>query len=1396
MTKKTFKDFTNLYEVTKTLRFELKPIGETSKMLEDNKVFEKDEFIQKKYVETKKYFDRLHREFVKEALQNIELLNLEEYSRALKNVKKITRETLSKNKKNLEAILENQEKRLRKEVIILFNKTASFWAIEKYSGLKNEDIKILEEEAVFSKVLKERYGNEEESFLRDEKKDFILDKIGNKISIFDEWKGFTGYFEKFFETRMNFYKDDGTSTALATRIVDQNLRRFYENLEIFIKIKDKLDFSEIEKSFSKQMLDVFSLDFYNKCVLQDGIDFYNKILGGETLENGEKLKGINELINKYRQDNKVEKLPFLKSLDKQILSEKDKNFIDEIDNEDELKEELEIFKKNTGEKIQIVKELFKQLNLINDDKELAKIYITKEAFNTICHKWAGSVEDIEKVVFEAFKNEKDKRVKYIKSENIYTFPNYIPLKYVKNGLNTIDKNIKFWKERYYRNKENKGIIAVGKKDIYVEFLEIFSFEFNNLFEKEIIDSQAGNTRFIGYNISSQVFDEFLNDFSVNKKSKIIIKDFVDNVLSIYQMAKYFAVEKKRKWNPEHLDLGDFYTSQKSEKVSDSFDGYETFYGDAYEYIVKPYNLIRNYLTKKPWEDGRKWKLNFENSTLANGWDKNKETDNFAIILRKDKKYFLGLMKKGSNHLFENKNKEKFEGAGYEKMVYKFSKDVSLGIPKSSTQVKGVITHFISSNEDYFLESGSSVGSFIKPLKITKEIFEINNRIYKKDDLSISVIRSKIDKGEEKEYIKSFQKEYVKLGGDLNFYKESVIKWINFCKDFLAVYPSSQFFDYSSLKKTSEYRSIDEFYTDVDFLSYKILFQNISEEYIERKNQDGELYLFQIKNKDWNDGSTGIKNLHTLYFENLFSDENISQNFIFKLNGQAEIFYRPRTSKEKLGTKKDGKGKEVVNHKRYNEDKTFFHVPMTLNRETGKSFYFNRNLNEFLANNSDINIIGVDRGEKHLAYYSVINQNQEILDSGTLNQIENFDENNSLIMHNEKKIAEIRNEKNEIMDYELKETGKKVEYVDYKILLEYKERKRRVQRQSWQFVEGIKELKKGYISQVVRKLVNLAIKHNAIIVFEDLNMRFKQIRGGIEKSVYQQLEKALIDKLSYLVNKGEKDSKQAGYLLKAYQLSAPFETFQKIGKQTGILFYTTASYTSRIDPVTGWRPNLYLKRGSAENNKKQILNFTKIKFVNGRFELSYDLKEFTKNKDAKFADNTKWTVCSSVERFRWDGKMNSSNGGYIHYKDVTDELEELFGRYQININGDILKQIENLDEKITENKKFFSKFIYLFSLICQIRNTDDSDSAKKEEKDDFILSPVEPFFDSRKSNEKSLPTNGDDNGAFNIARKGIITLKKIDEWVRENKFLVNKGKKEKYSPNLFISNQEWDNFIIK
>ncbi|PIZ55915.1 hypothetical protein COY25_00030, partial [Candidatus Uhrbacteria bacterium CG_4_10_14_0_2_um_filter_41_7] len=297
---KDFYQFTNLYALSKTLRFSLIPTPATKQMLEDAKVFEKDETIQKKYEATKPYFDRLHREFALEALQD-QKLDFKNYLELYRKYKA--------DKKASGKLLINIEKDLRKEVVKLFDKQGEKWA-KQYPGLKNKNIGVLFKEAVFTVILKERYGNEKETQILDE-------SSGQLVSIFDSWKGFIGYFKKFHETRKNFYKDDGTSTALATRIIDQNLKRFCDNILIFESTKEKVDFSEVEISFGKPLSEVFTLEFYNTCFLQNGIDFYTKILGGETLQNGEKVKGLNECINLHKQKT-GEKLPFFKSLDKQI----------------------------------------------------------------------------------------------------------------------------------------------------------------------------------------------------------------------------------------------------------------------------------------------------------------------------------------------------------------------------------------------------------------------------------------------------------------------------------------------------------------------------------------------------------------------------------------------------------------------------------------------------------------------------------------------------------------------------------------------------------------------------------------------------------------------------------------------------------------------------------------------------------------------------------------------------------------------------------------------------------------------------------------------------------------------------------------------------------------------
>jgi len=168
------------------------------------------------------------------------------------------------------------------------------------------------------------------------------------------------------------------------------------------------------------------------------------------------------------------------------------------------------------------------------------------------------------------------------------------------------------------------------------------------------------------------------------------------------------------------------------------------------------------------------------------------------------------------------------------------------------------------------------------------------------------------------------------------------------------------------------------------------------------------------------------------------------------------------------------------------------------------------------------------------------------------------------------------------------------------------------------------------------------------------------------------------------------------------------------------------------------------------------------------------------------------------------------------------LKKLFETYGFDLDGDIKEQIKNkenkneLGEKKFDGKRrnFYKSFIFIFNLILQIRNSFSESRNGKETYIDFIASPVKPFFTTengyskanfetfeekflgRAKNREKIKKefNGDANGAFNIARKGIIILDKIKKWREENEKLKKKGKEEKFYPDLYIPNLEWDEFV--
>ena len=560
-------------------------------------------------------------------------------------------------------------------------------------------------------------------------------------------------------------------------------------------------------------------------------------------------------------------------------------------------------------------------------------------------------------------------------------------------------------------------------------------------------------------------------------------------------------------------------------------------------------------------------------------------------------------------------------------------------------------------------------------------------------------------------------------------------------------------------ETGSYAELNDFYKEVSQQGYKITFSNIDESYIDKLVDEGSLYLFQIYNKDFSPYSKGTPNLHTLYWKAVFSKENLD-NVVYKLNGEAEVFFRKASIRQEDIIVHPA-GKEVANKDPFNEKKTSlfsydivkdrrftcdkfsFHVPITMNFKADKQRNINERVNLALRAAKDIHIIGIDRGERNLLYVSVIDMNGKIVEQMSLNELLSYDKNKNLHRR------------------------------DYHQILTERERENKSARQNWTTINTIKELKEGYLSQVVHVITDLMIKYNAIVVLEDLNFGFKRSRQKFERQVYQKFEKMLIDKLNYYVDK-QKNYDENGGLLKAYQLTAKFTSFQTLGKQSGFLYYVPAWNTSKIDPTTGFTNLFSLRYESVEKTKAFIRNMDRIWYDadTGAYALSFNYDRFTYKAEGTKTDWIIYTFGKRIEHFRNKEKNSEWDVKYI---DLTESFSELLAEYGISRElEDIKGEMLNISDA-----EFYKRFMKILSLTLQMRNSDEVNGV------DEIISPVKnrrgEFFISGTC--KDLPVDADANGAYNIAKKGLWLVEKIKETPEEDIANVK----------LALSNKEWLKF---
>lgn len=1216
---KWYLDLHNLYEVSKTLCFELQPIGNTKENFE-NFILKTDELRAEKFKDIKIYCDELHKEFIYKCLSNFKKSNNKNFKESLSKYCELFNKSNHTEKEYQD--FENVQKDLRKQIAECFTKD------DRYNSLLGKDL--------IGKILPDFYKDDEA-----------------KLKGINLFKGFTTYFAGYNTNRQNMYSAEEKSTAIAYRLINQNLPTYLKNIQNFEKAKSVIpdEINTLSNELNIDIENMFSgIENYTACLTQNDIDTYNYAIGGKSLDNGVKIKGINEYINLYNQQNPTKKLLKLKILYKQILSDKTtESFkIDRIENDKEL--------------IELITDYYNELKPVIEGTEFVpaieniqnynttKIWINKDDLTYISQNIFGDYDYITFLIKKEYDNQNPKTSK--QSPEKYDEKRKKDLGRIKEySLQHIDSLISA------SNADNKG-------KLYEYFKENLT--------KNIEDIK--NSYFAYEDILTKVYATDSKILLTNKHWTEKNKNFLDAIKKLQLLVKTLI--------PKSVNI----------ETDELF--YNALHYDILSEIIPVYNKTRNYITQKPYST-EKFPLTFNCPTLLDGWDLNKEESNLCTLFEKDGYYYLGIMNKNYNKIFRNITPAKENEPTYKKIEYKLLPGANKMLPK---------VFFSKSRCDEF--------------NPTKELLD------------------------------KYQKGYHKKGANFD---------INFCRELIDFYKKSLFlhqdwkqFDFK-FDETNTYQDISKFYRQVEEQGYKLSTVDIPVNYIDEQVEMGKLFLFKIYNKDFSEYSKGTPNLHTLYWKALFDEDNL-KNVIYKLNGGAEIFYRkksiePKITHEKnkpIANKNPLNNKEtstfsydLIKDKRFTLDKFLFHVPITLNFKSKNLNYINELVNEKIKTEEDINIIGIDRGERNLIYIVVINSKGQIIEQISLNEIVN----------------------------EYKGIQHRTNYRD---LLDKKEKERNDARKSWTAIANIKELKEGYMSQVIHKITNLMLKYNAIIVLEDLNSGFKNSRKKVEKQVYDKFETMLINKLSYLVNKNENKFNEGG-LLNAYQ----FVNENSTGKQSGVLFYIPAWNTSKIDPVTGFVNLFQIKDTSIERGKEFFNNFDSIKFnkEENLFEFEFDYSKFT---DKAYGMRKNWTICSYGERIK-TFKNPENKKEWINEEIVlTDKFKKLFEKYSIDLND-----IKNGIQKQTD-KSFFGELTCLFKLLIQMRNS------KTNTDIDYILSPVKDkngnFYDSRKG-IPTLPIDADANGAYNIARKGLMLVEQIKQAPDLNKL--------KLAP---ITNVQWLTFV--
>ena len=623
-----FGSLNNLFPVSKTLSFRLVPVGNTLDTVQRNRVVEEAEQLKKDYEVLKSAADRVHKRFIEDALSQLHLKymgdgnydSIQEYAKAY---------------------YDNDE-----DALAACAEGLKLSISEAFGNIKYDDKKSMlaafASELLVKEILPKETLSEEE------------------VADVERMKNYTTFMRPYFTIRERIYDAGEKGFTIPSRVIDENLPIHLRNVKCFALLPD----AEREKlaslfavfsgklRWAYELADVFTVSAASCLSAQSAIDVYNSLIGGIGLEDGKRIKGINEIINLYNQANAntegFRKLPKLEQLRKQILSDRESPswLPDAFENDREVLDAI----------VQLNEELHVKVPVAEFQKKTSQalpdaVLISIAKLSDYSHSCTGRWDEFERCIKLWLKEQNPPKAK--EKENNYN-----------ERINKLYSKISSISVRDLYDAVSKHNTSEQTPDYLDRYI------LDNVISP-LVKADADFSIMMDY-IGSMGPDDKLGQTRRDEKENVrtYIRTWLDDLMDARRGAEVFAVGN----GTVMLDPG-FY-----ETIVEPLNQFG-------KVLVPLYNKIRNYLTKKPYS-ADKVRLYFGTPSLLSGWDRNKEKDSRGILLQDNKSKYIAILPAYAKKLFEDERAYD-EGSDMKRLSLKFIPGPFKMLPKVGFSAKGI-----------------------------------------------------------------------------------------------------------------------------------------------------------------------------------------------------------------------------------------------------------------------------------------------------------------------------------------------------------------------------------------------------------------------------------------------------------------------------------------------------------------------------------------------------------------------------------------------------------------------------------------------------------------------------------------------------------------------------------